>query len=55
MPKQILNVHVERIESYSFKCYVPCTFNVYNLGTLIVGKKAVKLLAYSFQALTLAV
>ena len=44
MPKQILNVHVEWIEPYDFKCYVPYVFDVDDLGTRVVGKKAVKLL-----------
>ena len=44
MSKQILNVHVEWIEPYDFKCFVPRVFDVDNLGTRVVGKKAVKLL-----------
>ena len=44
MSKQILNVHVEWLEPYDFKCYVPCIFDVDNLGTKVIGKKAVKLL-----------
>ena len=44
MSRQILNVHVEWIEPYDFKCFVPRVFDVDNLGTLRVGKKAVKLL-----------
>ena len=44
MSKQILNVHVEWIEPYDFKCYVPSVLDADNLGTRVVGKKAVKLL-----------
>ena len=44
MARQFLNVHVEWLEPYDFKCYVPRVFDVDNLGTLRVGKKAVKLL-----------
>ena len=59
MSRQILNVHVhvECIESYSFKCFVPNFFDVCDLGVLIVGEEAVKLLKslgvtpYSFERL----
>ena len=44
MARQVLNVHVEWIEPYDFKCFVPRVFDVDNLGTRVVGKKAVKLL-----------
>ena len=44
MPRQILNVHVDGIESYDFKCFVPYVFDVGDLGITVVGKKAVKLL-----------
>ena len=43
------------IETYSFKCFVPYFFDVCDLGVLIVGEKAVKLLKslkvslYSFE------
>ena len=44
MSRQVLNVHVEWIELYSFKCYVPRASNAINLGTQVVGGEALKLL-----------
>ena len=44
MSRQVLNVHVEWIHPYSFKCYVPRESNAINLGTQVVGGEALKLL-----------
>ena len=57
MSRQILNVHVVCIESYSIKCFVPYFFDACDLGVLIEGEEAVKLLKslgvtpYSFERL----
>ena len=58
MSRQILNVHVhvECIESYSFKCFVPYFFDIGDLG-VTEGEEAIKLLKsldvspYSFERL----
>lgn len=44
MSRQVLNIHVEWIDPYSFKCYVPRASNAINLGTQVVGGEALKLL-----------
>ena len=44
MSRQVLNVHVEWIDPYSFKCYAPRVLDATSLGTLTVGDDAVELL-----------
>lgn len=44
MSRQVLNVHVEWIEPYSFKCYAPRVLDATSLGTQAVGGEALKLL-----------